>query len=268
MLSNVLLATNNTQEYMDNIKLFKVGMGIRSIRIQPLERAKQDELIQEYSKGDQIREEALTTLAQQLPGMSALPAGLHYLSEVRVASVAEILLGFISSRQTDMGHPPVSLSVTRRGHTCIIDLGNPHVNSVFEIVAALQQRGPGKKFDVTRLERIDRIILGAHLCPKTKSLESRMKRADELFHAGCHGGLLYRTELNKYEFVVPEVGYLMSALAVYGASPPEVFREQATVLLAEKPGDIALQILSVFADWYTSYTSNGFTFNDDPGENI
>jgi hypothetical protein len=268
MLSNVLLATNNTQEYMDNVKHYNAGLPIRSILIQPLDRAKLDELIKEYSNGDQNRQEALTALAQQLPGMSALPAGLHYLAEVRVASVAEILLGFLSSRQTGMGHPPVSLSVARRGHTCVIDWGNPYVNSVFEIVAALQQRGPGKKFDVTRLERMDMIILGAHLSPKTKSLESRMKRADELFQAGCQGGLLYRTELNKYKFVVPEVGYLMAAVAVYGASPPEFFREQATILLAEKPGDIALQVLSVFADWYTSFTNNSFTFNDGSGENI
>jgi hypothetical protein len=265
MLSNVLLATDNAQEYMENVKRFNAGLPIRSICIQPLDRAKQYELIQEYSKGDQNRQEALTALAQQLPGMSALSAGLHYLSKVRVASLAEILLGFLNSHQTGKGHPPVSLSVTRRGHTSIIDWGNPYVNSVFEIVAALQQRGPGKQFDVTRLERLDRIILGSYLSPKTKSLESRMKQADDLFQAGCHGGLLYRTELNKYEFVVPEVGYLMAAVAVYGASPPGFFREQATVLLAEKPGDVALQILSVFADWYAS---TDFIYSDGPVEDI
>jgi hypothetical protein len=265
MLSNVLLATNNAQEYMENIRRFKYDLPIRSIFIQPLDKAKQNELIREYSKRDQNRQDALTVLAQQLPGMSALPAGLHYLTEVRVASIAEILLGFLSSRQTGMGHPPVNLSVPRRGHSCIIDWGNPYVNSVFEIVAALQQRGPGKQFDVTRLERMDQIILGAHLSPKTKSLESRMKQADELFQAGCHSGLLYRTELDKYEFVVPEVGYLMAAMAVYGASPPQFFREQATVLLAEKPGDRVLQILSVFADWFTS---KGFSFRDGLDEDI
>jgi hypothetical protein len=161
MISNVFLATNQPQEYIDYINRFNAILPIRSIFIQSLDQAKQNDLILEYSKSDQIRQEALTTLAQQMPGMSALRAGLHYLTVVTVASITEILLGFLSSCQTGMGHPPVSLSVAQCGHAYIINWGYPYIISVFEIVAALEQSGPGKQCDVIRLERMDRIILGA-----------------------------------------------------------------------------------------------------------
>jgi len=89
------------------------------------------------------------------------------------------------------------------------------------------QTGPARAYEPERLTQIDRVILGACLPEKSESLEARMQRVDAILYTGVRSGLLVRSGVSRYIFAVPEIGWLMAALAVYGAGSPKWVQAQA-----------------------------------------
>jgi hypothetical protein len=101
------------------------------------------------------------------------------------------------------------------------------------------------------------VVLGACLPDPQERLENRMKRADALLKAGIRAGLLTRVSADSYAFVVPEIGYLLAALAVYGSRPPETMPAQARAYLAQNPTELSAALLMDFSHWYSQ---SGLTF--------
>lgn len=105
-------------------------------------------------------------------------------------------------------------------------------------------------YEPERLVNLDRVILGACLTNSTGSMENRMQRADMILETGIRAGLLTRVSASQYDFVVPEIGHLMAALALYGAGSPEWVQAQVQTYAARRPSDPAAVILIDFARWY------------------
>ncbi len=61
---------------------------------------------------------------------------------------------------------------------------------------------------------MDPIALGSHLLMQGENPKYKTKRAEEMLKDGCREGMLCRIPSKTYTFVVPEVGYLLAAVAV------------------------------------------------------
>jgi hypothetical protein len=128
-------------------------------------------------------------------------------------------------------------------------------------VAALQKHGLSRQYNLSRLVEMDPILVAAYLPSPPEEMETRIKTADELLKTGCEAGLLYRTEKGHYAFVVPEIGYLMAAIAVYCAYEPKIVWKEALNSLAFPPWEPSAQVLSAFSDWISLDTPSEFNRN-------
>jgi hypothetical protein len=69
--------------------------------------------------------------------------------------------------------------------------------------------------------------------------------------AMMQAGLLTRVVVDSYSFVVPEIGYLLAALAVYGSRPPQTVHALVQAYAAQNPAELSSAILMDFAHWYS-----------------
>ena len=214
-LSTVVVSTDDPQAIIGLAGERDLELPKKIFHLLPLSDHKKLLFIEEYSRlkpeADRTR---ILALVRQLPGMASLPAGIWCICDNNSLSLAEILIGYLSARQTAMGYPPVTLSITRSIQGWFVDWGTPFVNQAYEIVSALLRRGPVEEFDVKRLERMDAILLGSHLINQGEDLGAKTKRAEVMFRDGCRGGLLYKVSSLSYAFVVPEIAHLFAAVAV------------------------------------------------------
>lgn len=250
-LSTVLVSTENPQEIKGLARERNLVLPKKIFHLLPWSDHKKSIYIEEYSR---LRPEAdrsrIMALVNQLPGVSSLPAGIWCICENNSPSLADILIGYLSARQTSMGYPAVTLSITHSTQGCFVDWGNPFVNQAYEMVSALLRRGPVKEFDVKRLERIDAIALGSHLMVQGENLEAKTKRAEALFKDGCRGGLLYKVSSLSCAFVIPEIAHLLAAAAVCASYPAGSVFEEFHEFYNQNPFNRSNQILRAFADWY------------------
>jgi hypothetical protein len=191
----------------------------------------------------------IKALVQQLPGLASLPAGLRYICESNLASLVDILIGFLNTQQVSMGYPQVAISLVHSKSTSFMDWGNPFVNEIYEVVSAILRHGPVKEFDVSRLESIDGIMLGSRLLFQDENLKARTTRAEAMLEAGCYGGLLYRRSSKSYAFTVPEIGYLMAVISVYSAYDPDFILKQARDFSSHYPQEPSVHILMDYIKW-------------------
>ncbi len=248
-LSRVLISTSDPESILGLVNSFGVELPPKIYRVLPFSSKRQSRYIETLGLP---HDKALrvSSVMRQLPGLASLPAGMAAIAEDPSGSIIDVLLRYLDARQRARNNKPVRLSLKQKRNTCFADWHNPYVNSVYEIVSALQKFGPARQYDVSQLEEMDVIALGTHLHDPNESIEVKIKRAEELFKIGCVGGLLYRTESGKYSFVVPEVGYLMAAISVYAIHSKEFVLKEAMLFSDQLKDDPSAQILLAFAQWF------------------
>ncbi len=253
-LSNVLLSTSDPESLIELARDLSIKAPLKIYRILPFSSEQQSQYIETLGLP---HDKALrvSSVMKQLPGLASLPAGMAAIAKDPSGSIIDMLLRYLDAQQKARNDKPVRLSLKQKRNTCYADWHNPYVNSVYEIVSALQKFGPAKQYDVSRLEEMDAIALGAHLYDPNEDMEAKIKRAERLFKGGCRGGLLYRTEDGKYSFVAPDMGYLMAAISVYAAHSKDFILKEALDFSARHPGDSSAQILLAFAGWFNENCS-------------
>lgn len=237
-LTNALISTADPQKVTKMMQERSLEIPQRVFHILPWSRAKQDEYLTLYEQvHPEFQPDLALSLMEQLPGLARLPAGMAHLLSRKEPGLVEALLDYLDARQKALGNTGVTLRLGSNRSQRVVDWGSAALNSIYSGVSALMQHGLGRRYDPSRLDRFDRVILGASLPEKTERLEHRMKRADEILNVGLRSGLLAWVGSNQYQFVVPEIGYLMAALTAYSSNFPDLFEGQTHYGGASHPGE-------------------------------
>jgi hypothetical protein len=251
-LTNALITTSDPREFARLAQERSRTYPQRVYHILPWSRAKQAEYLSLYEQvHPTIQRDLVMSLMEQLPGLARLPGGMAHLLTRKVPGLVEALLDYLDAHQKARGNTSVTLCLGSNLSHQAVDWSSADLNIVYAGVYALMQHGLGRRYEPSQLEQFDRVILGACLPEKRESLEARMQRSDTLLEAGVQAGLLTRIGTDSYAFVVPEIGYLLSALAVYASRLPETVQTEAQTYASQNPAAPAVAVLMDFAHWYS-----------------
>jgi hypothetical protein len=243
-LSQLTLSTSNS---WSAIQVFKSnGLLLHGvITIEPFAEAQFLEFIKANLRNP-VPRATIERRAVQLSGLACLPRGVEFLcAHPDHETIVDVLLGYINSNLERIGEPSVN------PHGFINDdpeetaFESAALTSTYLLVKAICGRTNGTSMDSSHLT-VDEVLpyMGAGHRQENRQL------AMERFQKAVRGIFLQvNADSDSFSFVVPEIGYLLAALATLSHYPGRHWLDSALKEFQKDPHAPAHQMMLALGAW-------------------
>ncbi len=244
-LGKFILVTSNP--FLPIEQLSSNGLGPSGfVKILPFTQSQITEFIKLNSPAPSPGQARAERRALQLPGLAQYPNGLQYIcSHPEHETVVDVLLGFINSILKKNKESVFNLDgVVLNNFEKILRESNS-VGACFPIVKALCSRARGTNDDFTSIT-IDEILpyMGA-----SNQAENRQLAMEKIARAMEGGFLQLNDDGQSYRFVVPEVGFLFSAITSLSKHHNRRWLDVVAREFQSNPHEPIRQTVLAFAAW-------------------
>lgn len=213
------------------------------ITIQPFTLEQIQEFIKRNSAKDCMR---IHRRASQLPGLARLPNGLEYICKyLEHETIIETLLGYINCNLGCMGEPAIKPEVFVFGGVKEFEWQSESFANAYSVIKPLANLALNRK-DLP-------FIKPGELVPYmgTTRQEENQQLATHRIKEGVRAKLwMKNNETQSHEFIVPEVGLLLVAIALFGTLSGRHWLNYALGHFRQDPYKPLYQMMMTVAMWH------------------